>query len=633
MTFLKLRFSRFVRLVLGLVVIAVVAVGGIVYSARTAGANGYGCLMVLHDNRPDRLLDLNTGSMTRYRHPVGQQPRLVLSSVSPDGRYRAYLQPVTPSRYNLLVEETASRKVTLVQDNAAITPTAGNYTSYFLWAPDSSRFAYLWASSTLQSSYVVIARPDGGDKRRIDGATSIGGWSRDSVYLAFTTGTNNPVLNLWSASSLTTRSLQANRWFNAVWSPSGNRLAYLETPANASATSVWLTIVSPDQAPGISFPLPPVRSASEVGTPLWSPDGRYVALTYYDQVGDRRLDLYGIDGSAVSGIAANMLPDWWRLWSADGKSLTYFERQPDGTLDWLAYRVDAGRYDTILSGVIGSPDGSQRVVLKWRQNGKLNVALMNGDGSQRSTLVQGADVVDYVNWSPDWSAVVVLWSVGQGSAREEHLTWATIDLQDTLVDKVDSIRNLTWLDGGKALAFITERLNRFSAELLDLKNGIRHGLLDKKRAITSVPWTASANQVAYHWIAADATDWIDAFGPDGRLLYEFQAGDSVFSRLYPAPGGRVAAMKVILQPGSAWGNGLMVASADGQPPRVIRDGIIEVDNVYWSPDSKALAFTQIGQNGVWTLEVMTVEGRTVQSFIGDLALPTRDERMMWTGCG
>src|SRR5439155_18203867 len=115
----------------------------------------------------------------------------------------------------------SSGKVTLTHNNAATAPLGMNNTAYVFWAPDSSRFAYLWSTGSYDSSFVLIVAPDGSEQHIVTGASSIGGWSKDSTYLAFATwprSASDAILNLWSPTNVVTKSLQGNRWFNAVWS-------------------------------------------------------------------------------------------------------------------------------------------------------------------------------------------------------------------------------------------------------------------------------------------------------------------------------------------------------------------------------------------------------------------------------
>lgn len=613
-------------------------VGGVAYAARTAGSNGYGCLMTVRDGRPNSLLDLNTGLVARYRNIAGGQPRVELSNTSPNGQYVSYLKPGSVDRYTLIVEERSSGKITLAYKNAATAPLGMNNTAYVFWAPDSSRFAYLWSTGSYESSFVLITTPDGSQTSVIKGASSIGGWSKDNAYLAFSTWPDSVngdyYLHLWSPTHTEVESLRQDRWFNAVWSPSGNRLAYLETAATTNQAPVVLNVVSPDKGLEVSFTLPSSLTGLEYGTPMWSPDARHIAMTYTAPTAGRHLDLYGIDGTAVHDVATALLSQWWRLWSDDGASLIFFEGRAGGTADWMVYPVADGRVETLLRGIDYLSNGNQRFVVSWRVNGKVNVDLIGAGSTARTSLIEGADSVDSVEWAPDWSRLIMLWYSGQGAARRERLTWSSTDgsAHQTLADAFERVWNLNWLGGGNAVAYLLDESSRTSAEMLDLQSGTRRRLLEGKLAIAAIPWPVAADQVAYHWVAPDGVEWINAFGSDGRLLYQFQTDHAVFNALYPSPDARVAVLTVMNQPAAAAPYGLILSSSDGQSARVIRDGLAEVTNVSWSPDGKMLAFTGNTGKGLWLLEVMTVDGQTIQRFTNSSPLLEPSDSLSWTGC-
>jgi hypothetical protein len=632
------RTSRFLRLIVGLTTLCVVTIGGIIYGARKAAGDGYGCLMTLRENRPYKLLDLNTGFVARYRSQPGSQPRLELSNTSPNGRYVAYLRPGSVDRYTLVVEERTGGKPTLEYQNAAKAPLGMNNTAYVFWAPDSSRFAYLWSTGSYESSFILIATPDGSDKQVLQGASSIGGWSRDNVYLAYSTwpqGANGAAyVNIWSPTNIVSHSLQRNRWSNAVWSPSGNRLTYLETQGAGLQFIAWLRIISPDKGLEASFTLPPAATAAEYSTPLWSPDGRYVAMTYMAPNGDRHLDVYGVDRTVIRDVATALVPLLWRLWSDDGQSLIFLTGQPDGATAWVKYAVAERHHQTLLPNITQVVEGNQRFLLAWRHDDTLNVDLIRSGSTERTTVIEGAESVDSVEWSPDWSKLIAVWSRGQGPARWQRLTWAATDgsAHSTLDANFERVWNLTWLDGSTTVAFLADKTNRTSAEMINLQSGARYRLLDRKRTIASIPWSINSSQIAYRWIDADGMEWVNTFGPNGRLLYEFKADRAVFGNVFPSPDAHTAVMKVLTRPSAVGRYGLMLSSSDGQSARIIRDDLIEVYDVFWSPDGQMLAFTGVAPDSGWLLEVMTADGETIRRFAGNIPILERGEPVRWSTC-
>jgi hypothetical protein len=632
----RLHKSRFLRLTAGLMALCVVMVGGITFSAQKAAGNGYGCLVTTRENRPYKLLDLNTGFVAKYRSVSGSQPRLELSNSSPDGRYFAYLKPGTVDRYSLVVEERTSGKITLDYKNAAAAPLGMNNTAYVFWAPDSSKFAYMWSTGSYETSFILIVKPDGSEKHILEGASSIGGWSIDNAFLAYATWprpNGDAYLNIWSSTTLVSHSLQGNRWSNAVWSPSGSKLAYLETQGSNSQFTVWLNVMSPENGLEASFALPPAASATDYSTPLWSPDGRHVAMTYTAFGGQRHLDVYGLDHTMVKDVATALAPVLWRLWSDDGQSLIYLDGQPDGTTAWVKYRLAERSYEVILENITQIVEGNQHFLLTWRHGGKLNIDLMRAGSPQHTTLIEGAESLESVQWSPDWSTLIAIWS--QGPARWQRLTWAAADgsAHDTLDENFERVWDLTWLDGSTTVAFLSNKTYLTSAEMINLQSGSHYRLLDRKISIVSIPWNLAGNQIAYRWNAADGVEWVNTFGPNGRLLYQFRADTAIFGAIFPSPDARAAVLKVITRPITiAEYYSLILSSSDGQSARIIRENLVEVYDLFWSPDGKMLAFTGFTPDNRWLLEVMTADGHTISRFVDDAPILEQGEPVNWSTC-
>jgi Tol biopolymer transport system component len=645
---IRIRAARLPRLVIGLLLLLVPSVSGAVYGIRTADVNGYACLLTTINGRPNKLFDLRTGARMQFPDRLPDAPPLELRSVSPDETHVAYLKQAAPGsdHYTLWVEEAASGRAVRVQDDAGVRVPGGlNGTSTYnlIWAPDGSRFAYLWAAPKAADSFIVTAKADGSDIKQQKRAVSIEGWSADSAHLAFVSQaqSGDVALSLWSFDTgrIASYSLPGFRSFNAVWSPERDRLAYLETPLGATPPNLWLTIVSVDRGLEGRVSLMPLRTpnAVEVGVPQWSPDGRYVTLTYKDQQGNNRLDMYGIDGSAQPGLALNMPSGLGGYWAKDSRSIGFADLASNGSLEWRVYHLDSQKIESVVSNIVVGPyAGSNRQVLVgWRDKSGQIVELISIDGTQRVRLAEGAGDTFKVGWSPDGRSALAAWFTGQHDARRAHLSVMRTDgaVRYTVDGDWLTIRDVTWLNSGAALAYIADGSDgKASAGLIDLRTGEHRALLTEKPSIVGAPWGLSSSQVAFLWKGEDGNSWLYGFDAKGTQVFTFRANRVVPDKLFLSPDRRTAVLKTIVDADGLGNFGLMLSSADGTQVRMIRSGLVQVDDVYWSPDAKMLAFTQIASTGVWTLEVVTIDGATVQTFQGTSALPEHYEQLLWTQC-
>jgi hypothetical protein len=95
-----------------------------------------------------------------------------------------------------------------------------------------------------------------------------------------------------------------------------------------------------------------------------------------------------------------------------------------------------------------------------------------------------------------------------------------------------------------------------------------------------------------------------------RLFRVVVEGDvSRSSELFFSPDRQVAAVKVRLPDQEK----LALARTDGSPPVIARAGLSGLGDPLWSPDSRLVAFTQSGQRGPVTWQIVGADGQDVWS--------------------
>jgi Tol biopolymer transport system component len=186
--------------------------------------------------------------------------------------------------------------------------------------PDGNSFLYSFSRGMGFGSELDRARSDGREVKQIKADPqfymSFARWSPDGKQLAFIkipdSQTPFTVGELWlmSADGSQARKLadaDSGHGFAPAWSPDGTRLAFvardnLDDPAaDQSAAALVSNIHLVDVRNGMEAPLTRYKSTN-VGMPVWSPDGKQIAITL---VLNDKMNVVLVD--ATSGAARQVL--------------------------------------------------------------------------------------------------------------------------------------------------------------------------------------------------------------------------------------------------------------------------------------------------------------------------------------
>ncbi len=108
----------------------------------------------------------------------------------------------------------------------------------------------------------------------------------------------------------------------AAWSPDGTTIAGIERADGGATLALWTPNTGALQR---------LAGAARLGTPLWSPDGRRLAVATAGVVpGTVQLDIITRDGSVAHPIATLAALDDPILWSGDGVAVYYLARPDAG---------------------------------------------------------------------------------------------------------------------------------------------------------------------------------------------------------------------------------------------------------------------------------------------------------------
>jgi Tol biopolymer transport system component len=292
------------------------------------------------------------------------------------------------------------------------------------WSPDGSRIAYTtWSNegglpqnflTEDQSSAIWSMAVDGSDRRLVaDGAPDqawIPAWSPDGQWIAYTVSPT-------SDAAAGPAAPEPN-------APPGA----LGPPSSTVGASIWL--VRPDGSEK--------RRLSPEGTDafgaVWSPQGDRVAYLVAQDGGTSDIHVASFADSALSNdvtLVADQANDWGPAWSPDGELLAFVSDRSGNDEIWTA--PSGGGEPTQLTDEGGgdwvpaySPDGS-RIAFVSDRTGNAEVWSMAPDGTDPRNLSNQPFHFDgtwSVSWSPDgarlaYGAASFQDAAGSGWVRED----------------------------------------------------------------------------------------------------------------------------------------------------------------------------------------------------------------------
>jgi dipeptidyl aminopeptidase/acylaminoacyl peptidase len=274
---------------------------------------------------------------------------------------------------------------------AALTTTAGGK-SGLAWSPDGGTIAF----ASQGGIWTVPAR--GGEPHRLTQAAAGGGdprqatdraprWSPKGTWILFETGrrSNNDIMVVSDDGRRTNFVLATDAdEGNAAWSPDGAHIAYVErTTQHFSGVLEVLDFDAqtgtPKGSPRELFVAPTDRGGGwSLRTPVWSPDGRQIALVLQTTGWDKIYTLAAAGGTPralTSGDSEDESP----AFSPDGKSIAFVSNRehPEERHIWII-GADGGaarRLTDLGPGAEASPqwsaDGSR---IYFTRNGALEPA-------------------------------------------------------------------------------------------------------------------------------------------------------------------------------------------------------------------------------------------------------------------
>ena len=359
---------------------------------------------------------------------------------SPDGRFLAYdiPDPHTGAR------DVWITAVDLSKDQAVVTHRAND--AVMGWVPDGTALLYasdragsngLWSLPMRDGSPAgapLFLKPDMGLSQSM-GVTDAGALFYGTRFVDRSGSIMVGAFDLTSGAVNSVRDISTNPQednINPTWSPDGRYLAYASVRGRLSFPVIVLRTADTG---GLVREIEPQLLDAELYD--WHPDGRSLLMVGQDFKGSQgafRVDLESGTASLVYAIPPITPSVSMPVWSRDGRSLYYWNRDSAGDNVFVARNVGSGLEKELvrrptLGGICLSPDGRHLATSTVdRATNERVLLLVPLDGGAPRDLMRGPTGAGPTAWTPDSKGVIVrmnleLWVVPiDGSAPRKLAT-------------------------------------------------------------------------------------------------------------------------------------------------------------------------------------------------------------------
>ena len=190
-----------------------------------------------------------------------------------------------------------------------------------IWAPESDRIAYVSDADGESDIYMVAL--EGGLKTRLTFSPereAVGDWSPDGEWLVFTED-GNEGLFLRNPNGVNRIELTSGADTEPVWSPKGDRIAFLRGPDGERDVYVLRPTKSDNWADDTDEEAIAEEQDDEFSV-TWSADGRKLAFVVRFEEQSEVFSVL-VDGSERKQLTQNTEDDLMPVWSADGDSIAF----------------------------------------------------------------------------------------------------------------------------------------------------------------------------------------------------------------------------------------------------------------------------------------------------------------------
>ncbi len=407
----------------------------------------------------------------------------------------------------------------------------------------------------------------------------------------------------------------------AAFSPDGNQLAFNWRGGSGEVTHIYVKLI------GAGTPLRLTNGTQSDLTPVWSPDGRYIAFARQSEQGSDVLSVPSLGGPerqlrhSNCGFAGGFPGVRNLTWSPDGKVIAVVDRASSkgpyriyfvsvANLEEREFTSPSAEYFADTDPAF-SPDGQTLAFVRWAEQLVVgDIYLQPVAGGPATRLTSDDKQISGLTWTADGRSIVysadraglfTLWSVPVSGGEPEPLAGVGQDAYNPTVSPHGKLlaytqrfeKDSVWrakgprstVPGGSPVELISSP--RLQAEEQFSPDGKKIAF-SSDRSGSSEIWVCNSNGSSPVQLTSFGGTWTGTphWSPDGRWI----AFDS-------RPGGKA---------------GVFVVGAEGGEPRRVTEGNWDDVVPSWSRDGKWIYFcsNRTGELELW--KVPAAEGQAVQ---------------------
>jgi Tol biopolymer transport system component len=409
-----------------------------------------------------------------------------------------------------------------------------------------------------------------------------------------------------------TLSPDGSRHAEQRFSPNGKRVAYW-SPSTDSMPGYRLWVANADLSAPVKQPVTTITTSVP---PLWSPDGRQLAVGSSDY-GSAHVAIVSLADGRVQRVTQGSGIEFPLSWYRGGEGLNYFGTDAQGNLKSYSYHVKTGVSSPLAPGetrsVFGSrsPDG-RHVAYFVIDKGKTTIWVADSvGGNPRQLTTEGFEFLEqYQEWSPDSRELLYqsqrtgrtdLWIIPIDGGKPRQLT------RDVRNDFAGA-----WSPDGKWIAFLSDRGRQRDIWIAPVGGGtelrVTDDALDERGPMQWIPGTRT---LTYSIVTQQGGVWsMDlATGKEQRLTSD----SSRIDWFNVSPDGKQVIYTV--QRGGGVDDLRIMPVAGGEARTLFAGGTGTVGSALWSPDGSKILFLsdRTGTTHPWVVDVAGGAARQIVS--------------------
>jgi len=347
----------------------------------------------------------------------------------------------------------------------------------------------------------------------------------------------------------------------------------------------------------------PVRLTHGVwdASPLWSPDGRWIA--YYS---DDNADIWVVPGTGGEPrqLTSGPARDAPLRWLPDGSGIVFI-RLGAGGVQTLVAPLDSGAPRPLVTGVTGnvygfpSPDGS-KVAYVLIRGGRSTLWVRDSvDGPARQLTTDGFENARLQRmWSPDGKSL--LYTSGRTGTTDLWVADVETGALRQLTDDIHNDMGGMWSPDGRWVLFASDRGGQWDEWVVPAAGGPARRVTDDIAVERNIIWGRDGRTITYATThGSGSIDVVSADGGTPRTLTTLDGYGFGDVSLDVSPDGRTVLFTAGRDNLDIWsvpfagGTASVFAASPGYD-----------DEAVWSPDGRQVAFTSSrrgGTNDIWVV--------------------------------